>query len=193
MLETVFEPVFAVQAKRCLVRLIKENPTESRDLKRHTYAVIYPMVAAVQVKMGEGLSRTDAIDAVRREYNAQFVAPNVSRLQTLLRIPFSYTLFIPVAKLAMRTLYSEKAGFKNEVIASSPKRYEYHVHKCPYQEVCSRYGLDGMVNMFCTTDDLMYRTAHRKVRFERTQTLGRGADVCDFCFYVKNESRNDSS
>lgn len=186
MLDTVFEPVFAAQAKQWLTRLIEDNPGEPRGLKRHTYAVIYPMIAAVCAKMSEGLTQNDAIDDVRREYNAQFVAPNVTRLRKLLRIPFAYALFIPAAKLAMRTLYSEKAGFKNELLASSPKRYEYHVHECPYQEVCCRYGLDGMVDMFCATDDLMYRTAHRKLAFERTQTLGRGGDVCDFCFYVKD-------
>ena len=52
--------------------------------------------------------------------------------------------------------------------------------KCPYMDICVRYGCPEIVRGFCDADDVCYGNMHPKLSWERTKTLGHGHDCCNF-------------
>mgnify|MGYP000317336682 CR=1 FL=1 len=53
--------------------------------------------------------------------------------------------------------------------------------KCPYHDTCAEYGCPELCRCFCDSDDISYTGLHPKLIWERSMTLGRGNDHCDFC------------
>ena len=52
--------------------------------------------------------------------------------------------------------------------------------KCPYHDTCAEYGCPELCRCFCDSDDVSYTGLHPKLIWERSMTLGRGNDRCDF-------------
>ena len=57
--------------------------------------------------------------------------------------------------------------------------------KCPYHDTCADYGCPELCRCFCDSDDISYTGLHPKLIWERSMTLGRGNDRCDFCMKVR--------
>ena len=57
--------------------------------------------------------------------------------------------------------------------------------KCPYHDTCVAYGCPELCRCFCDSDDISYTGLHPKLIWERSMTLGRGNDRCDFCMKVR--------
>ena len=53
--------------------------------------------------------------------------------------------------------------------------------KCPYHDTCADYGCPELCRCFCDSDDISYTGLYPKLIWERSMTLGRGNDRCDFC------------
>ena len=56
--------------------------------------------------------------------------------------------------------------------------------KCPYHDTCAEYGYPELCRCFCDSDDISYAGLHPKLIWERSMTLGRGDDRCDFCMKI---------
>ena len=56
--------------------------------------------------------------------------------------------------------------------------------KCPYHDTCAEYGYLELCRCFCDSDDISYAGLHPKLIWERSMTLGRGDDRCDFCMKI---------
>ena len=57
--------------------------------------------------------------------------------------------------------------------------------KCPYHDICTEYGCQELCRCFCDSDDISYTGLHPKLIWERSMTLGRGNDRCDFCMKIR--------
>ena len=57
--------------------------------------------------------------------------------------------------------------------------------KCPYHDTCAEYGCPELCRCFCDSDDISYTGLHPKLIWERSMTLGRGDDRCDFCMKIE--------
>ena len=55
----------------------------------------------------------------------------------------------------------------------------------PYHDTCTEYGCPELCRCFCDSDDISYTGLHPKLIWERSITLGRGNDRCDFCMKVR--------
>ena len=55
-----------------------------------------------------------------------------------------------------------------------------HTLSIPY--TLSRYGAPELTASFCRIDDLVYGNMSPQLEWRPTQTIGRGAAYCDFCF-----------
>ena len=56
--------------------------------------------------------------------------------------------------------------------------------KCPYHDTCVAYGYPELCRCYCDSDDISYAGLHPKLIWERSMTLGRGDDRCDFCMKI---------
>ncbi|MBE3120246.1 MAG: L-2-amino-thiazoline-4-carboxylic acid hydrolase [Candidatus Atribacteria bacterium] len=57
-------------------------------------------------------------------------------------------------------------------------------HSCFYLNVLAEYGLPELTPHFCLLDDFLFEGVSPCIRWERTQTIGRGGEMCDFRYYL---------
>lgn len=151
--------------------------------KIHTERMIFPR-AAIYQQMIRYIPREEAIalieDAVRRG-----VEPDRKRLHIATKIPFIRPLFFKIFRGMIGTMFNGDAGFRFEEIEADSKHYRVDVLQCPYVKYCELLGCKELSGTFCFSDDRVYGDMCG-IAFERQGTIGRGSDICDFCFY-----RND--
>ena len=58
----------------------------------------------------------------------------------------------------------------------------FRMNTCFYYKTLAAYGAPELTASFCRVDDLIYGGMSAQVLWQRTQTIGRGAEYCDFCF-----------
>ena len=63
---------------------------------------------------------------------------------------------------------------------SSPDIIAFDVQRCFLLETLQAQGAPELTPIFCQVDDWMMENLPPSIRWERTQTLGRGGAVCDF-------------
>ena len=56
---------------------------------------------------------------------------------------------------------------------------------CPYVKICVRYGHPEIAHYFCDSDDITYGNMHPCLCWERTNTIGRGGELCDFRLSIR--------
>ncbi|MDO5714497.1 MAG: L-2-amino-thiazoline-4-carboxylic acid hydrolase [Tissierellia bacterium] len=185
-IKKLFEPSFAGKVQKQYELLLKDHPNDPPPLQRHSYGKILPLIAAVQVKIEEGKSTEEAIQEVQDIFYKRFVYSGRDTMKKMLKIPLAYKLFLPITIQVVEKIYGYDAGFSYQVLEFSSKHVEYDILECPYHNLCSQYGLPEMTDIFCTSDDIVNEDAHKNLVFERSKTLGRGDEKCDFHFYRKD-------
>lgn len=78
----------------------------------------------------------------------------------------------------------ERGGFRFHLVKNDSTGSEFHVLQCPYYDFCATYQCQELVPVFCECDDIVYGNIHPLLRWERTETLGRGQKRCNFRFSI---------
>jgi hypothetical protein len=73
-------------------------------------------------------------------------------------------------------------GWDTEWVEVSSQAVAFNLHRCFYVDVLTEYGAAELTPFYCRLDDLIYEDVSPHVRWDRTKTLGRGDDCCDFRF-----------
>ena len=63
--------------------------------------------------------------------------------------------------------------------------YRNSINGCVYFETLSAYGAPELGTIFCALDNFVFDEVSPYIRWERTQTIARGGELCDFRFYPK--------
>ena len=88
----------------------------------------------------------------------------------------------PLVRLVMRgSAVSEYGPGELEVLEDSPDCFSMQIYCCYLLDRLTAQGAPELTPLFCATDDWLAELLPR-VRWERTQTLGRGGAFCDFCW-----------
>jgi hypothetical protein len=154
----------------------------NRHLKWHLREQILPGLAIYQVLRAEGQSQEAALAAFDQiiELAVKLEQRKMARLG---RFRGVYSLLRLVIRPAMR-LYPA-AGWKTEWLENSQDAIRFNMHSCFYFDTLSRFGAPELTASFCRGDDLIYEQMSPYIEWKRTQTIGRGAKYCDFCFTHK--------
>ena len=164
--------------------LCRQNADEPKALKPHTTLKIYPAIAFDEALQKEGLSREEA---ARFIYEAceEDALPGAQSMKNMLKVPGLYRLMPLGWKIVTRTQFGTAAGFEFHFYDVGHKRVKFDMTKCPYFEICKKYGCPEIVPAFCHTDDINSENIHPRLLWNRTKTLGNGGDCCDFDLIVK--------
>ena len=161
-----------------------------RALRFHLERNILPGLALYQTLREEN----DDQDAVLVEVEALFpaVLPGFRRLILLLG-----RLSDPFAGLRRAVHWVVRWGFppegwEMETVEDSERCLAFNVHRCFYLQVLTAYGAPELTAVYCGLDDLMYEALPPAITWERTRTLGRGDDRCDFRWCRKSEGARKS-
>lgn len=96
------------------------------------------------------------------------------RILNLLPDPF------PIVRYVMRKMAFGPGGvYEQELVADTRDTFAFNTHRCLIYDTLNDQDAGELTTLFCSTDDWL-AAALPKVSWERTQTLGRGGDCCDF-------------
>ena len=90
------------------------------------------------------------------------------------------SLFVKVWDPLTRKMFGEKSGFQNVFYPKKKGEYRMDVVSCPYNRYFTELGCPELTKISCGADDHVYGDLPG-LKFERTSTIGRGGERCDFC------------
>lgn len=176
----------AQSAQKRYEALRAENSSDSKELRSHSYKRIYPGIAVYEAMRSEGISQEKAVWYIR-EYFQRLAAKRVPFFQRAIKTfglarKFPY-LFVAGVKKSCQP----NAGFVYELPESHDNEARINIVRCPYFEICKRYGCPEITSAYCDSDDAGYGNLHPNLIWGRTKTIGHGGDCCDFLLEYKEE------
>ena len=102
------------------------------------------------------------------------------KLQRLMKMPGMQSLFLRAWDPLTRKVFGVGNGFQNTFYPKKTGEYRMDVTACPYCRTFTELGCPELTRIFCENDERIYGRLPG-LKFERTGTLGKGAERCDFC------------
>ena len=181
---------FPAQAKQLnaafdarLNALLAENAGASKEKQYHLKRQILPGIAAYET-LQRVMSKEEALQTVHG-YVEHLARTSHKQLAALLHIPGLYRLVSGVFVKSTRSVFGPAAGFAPKELQTGNGVWRVDMMKCPYHDTCTEYGCPELCRCFCDSDDISYTGLHPKLIWERSMTLGRENDRCDFCMKVR--------
>ena len=149
-------------------------------LRQHLEDNILPGLALYRSLLDDGYDEADALPVVE-----SLLAADILRrrrpLALLGRLPFFFWLLRAVTPRFMARSFPPQ-GWQVEWRDEGRDVVAFDMKSCFYLDVLTAYGAPELTPVYCRLDDLIYEDLSSHVRWERTRTLGRGDDCCDFRF-----------
>lgn len=165
-----------------LGELRSEHAGASRQRMRHLESQIMPGIAAYET-LQTVMPKEEALRTVHG-----YVEERAYRLKKiflrLMRIPGLYKKVPGIFAAQTPKFFGISAGFEANEIRTTGGVWRIDMTRCPYHDECVRSGCPELYHCFCDSDDITYDGLHPKLIWQRTMTLGRGDDGCDFCMKV---------
>ena len=102
------------------------------------------------------------------------------KLAKLMKVPGMRSLFVKIWDPMVKKLFGPNNGFQNVFYPKKKGEYRMDVISCPYCRYFTELSCPELTKLYCEHDDQIYGNLPG-LKFERTGTLGKGADRCDFC------------
>ena len=165
-----------------LNELRAEYADASDALRQHLESQIMPGIAAYET-LQTVMPKEEALRTVHG-----YVEERAYRLKKiflrLMRIPGLYKKVPGIFAAQTPKFFGISAGFEANEIRTTGGVWRIDMTRCPYHDECVRCGCPELCHCFCDSDDITYDGLHPKLIWQRTMTLGRGDDCCDFCMKV---------
>jgi len=111
------------------------------------------------------------------------MAPSLAELRWLLplldRLPDPFGAFRRIVPLVVRFGFPPE-GWGIEAVEDSEDCHAYNIHRCIYLDTLTSYGASELTPVYCGGDDTVFAALPPSITWERTMTMGRGDDHCDF-------------
>ena len=176
----------ARSAQKRYEALRAENSSDSKELRSHSYKRIYPGIAVYEAMRSEGISQEKAAWYIR-EYFQRLAAKRVPFFQRAIKTFGLARKFPHLFMAGVKKSCQPNAGFVYELPESHDNEARINIVRCPYFEICKRYGCPEITSAYCDSDDAGYGNLHPNLIWGRTKTIGHGGDCCDFLLEYKEE------
>lgn len=163
-----------------------ENSSDSKELRSHSYKRIYPGIAVYEAMRAEDISQEKAAWYIR-EYFQRLAAKRVPFFQRAIKTFGLARKFPHLFMAGVKKSCQPNAGFVYELPESHDNEARINIVRCPYFEICKRYGCPEITSAYCDSDDAGYGNLHPNLIWGRTKTIGHGGDCCDFLLEYKEE------
>ena len=149
-------------------------------IREHIQMKLLPPMAYYKALLFEGFDKDASLDLVRTEEKKTAEAKQES-MSKMARLPFAYSIYRMGVRKFMAKNFPEE-GWKTEWVRCDGKEIHFNLHSCIYHDLCSKYGCPELCTIYCENDEIAFSGLLPKIRFERSGTLGNGAECCDFHF-----------
>ena len=150
-------------------------------LRQHLEEGVLPALALYQTLREEGDDQEAALAEIDRILAASVEQSGRRQLvQVMGRLPDPFAILRIANRLAMKHRYPPE-GWTFEWVEDSDQRIAYDARECFYVNVLTFYGAPELTVHLCAIDDLLYGDLPG-IAWERTKTLSRGDDRCNFQF-----------
>ena len=150
----------------------------NRALRFHLERGILTGLALYQTLLEERDDRQAVL--AEMEHMMASVSAGLARLMALLgHLPDSFAVFRRVEPWVVRFGFPAD-GWDMEPVEESEDCVAYNVRRCFYLDTLSSYGAPELTAVYCGGDDVVFAALPPSITWERTMTLGRGHDRCNF-------------
>ena len=161
-----------------LEQLLRQYADLPAGVRAHTDSYIFPS-AAIYLTAKDYMTEQQAYAVIE-----QAAIANTTRygkmLAHLMKLPFMRDLFIRMWDPLTKKKFGKDSGFQNRFYPKKKDEYRMDILACPYCRYFTELGCFELTRIFCENDERGYGNLPGLV-FERTGTLGKGAERCDFC------------
>jgi hypothetical protein len=70
-----------------------------------------------------------------------------------------------------------------DYLEKSPRRIAFNITHCFYHEQLTQLGIPELTRVFCRADDAMAEHFPPYIGYERSMTIGKGGEYCDFRYH----------
>ena len=165
-------------------KLCREYANQPKALVNHTHHNIFPVVTAFRALLAEDMERSEAAKVAGDAFLELMEVP-AQAIRKMLKLPGLYRLMPWIWKTFVPKMFSEEAGFRSCFYPTDGKQVKFDMLACPYRQVCQELDCEELASVFCTTDDVCYGQMHPHLIWNRTKTLARGGDKCDFDLFIR--------
>jgi hypothetical protein len=153
---------------------------DNRAMRWHLEARILPILALYQVLHQSYGDQNTALAEVDELLHAAF-ARRRKQIALLQWLPDPFPVFRWLGRRMMQRSYPPE-GWTTEWVADDDQRLAFNIRRCFYLDTLAAYGAPELMPHICVFDDWMFEALPPSIAWERTKTLGRGDDRCDFCW-----------
>ena len=157
-----------------------EDEPDSAAIQEHLRRNLFPAMAFYQTLREREISQEKALEYVRRE-TRRAAESKRERMRKLAGFPFTYRLYRMTVKRYMKKFFPEE-GWRTEWVRRDGQEIHFNLHRCIYWDLTNAHGCPELCRVYCENDDIVFSGLLPKIRFERSGTLGGGAQYCDFHF-----------
>ena len=109
-------------------------------------------------------------------FKAAFFPTVMRGIRVLNYLPDPFPIVRPVLRMMTRDEYVPGA---QEIAEDGPDFFAVNVYRCFILDTLAEHHAQELTASYCSTDDWLAELMP-KISWERTKTLGRGGDCCDF-------------
>lgn len=149
-----------------------------KGVHMHTDNKILPG-AAIYLTLKEAIGQEKAY-MVMKDAAVLNCAKIAKKLQKLMKLPGMQGMFLKAWDPLAKKLFGAANGFQNVFYPKKKGEYRMDVTACPYARYFTELGCPELTALSCDSDEWVYGDLPG-IRFERTGTIGKGAERCDFC------------
>lgn len=172
------------KARSLYLEFCKQEEGKPKEITMHTVRQIYPCIAFYKAVIAE-TGQQEAAYKIIDGYFQKKAAATAEKMRKILKLPFVYNFIPKIMTAVIRKIFGRRSGFEMTEHKTDGKVCHIDMLRCPYYSACSACGCPELTAAFCNSDDTAYGNMHPKLSWERTKTLGRGDDCCDFILRVK--------
>lgn len=175
--------IYKSACDKYLVLLRDMKPRPDKALARHMERGILPTLAIYEAYISNGFSQEDAFESIDHLYRLS-TYPQARFYKVLGHLPFFFQIFRKAVKVVMKRYYPPE-GWDTVWIENSKKLIAFDIRRCFYLDAFNSYGCKELTRCCCGVDDCLYEKMSPSVSWERTRTIGRGDEICNFRFRAR--------
>ncbi len=166
------------KATERLASILEQYRALPKGMRGHTDHFIFPS-AAVYLTAKETLGEKAAYQIIENAA-VGYTEKAGRKLAALMKLPGMRGLFVRIWDPLTKKKFGLKNGFQNRFYPKETGVFRMDILACPYCRYFGELGCPELTKIYCANDDRVYGKLPG-LRFERAETLGTGADRCDFC------------